>query len=71
MSVLTALLPDLLKPALIALSCAWMLTLFAYAKRMSEGNVVVFFVSLFLMLALSFATCISVLIAFVLISSMF
>jgi len=38
---------------------------------MSEGNVVVFFVSLFLMLALSFTTCISVLIAFVLISAMF
>lgn len=71
MSVLTTLLPDLLKPALIVLSCVWMLTLFTYAKRMSEGNVVVFFVSLFLMLALSFTTCISVLIAFVLIPAMF
>lgn len=71
MDVVTALLPDLLRPALIALSGAWILALFAYAKRMSEGNVVVFFLSLFLMLVLSFATLVFAMFAFALISAMF
>lgn len=71
MDVVTELLPDLLRPALIALFCVWMLTLCAYAKRMSEGNVVVFFFSLFLMLVLSLVFAIAIFFAFALISAMF
>lgn len=71
MDVVTELLPDLLRPALIALSGVWILTLYVYAKRMSEGSVVVFFFSLFLMLVLSFAFATLVFAMFVLISAMF
>ena len=71
MDVVAELLPDLLRPALIVLSGVWILTLCAYAKRMSEGNVVVFFFSLFLMLVLSFTTLVFAMSVFALISAMF